>query len=291
MRSMTGFGAAAGDRSGLALRVEARSVNHKYLLVKVRLPGELSYIEPEVEELVRKKLQRGAVSITVSVSGSTALSPLAVDTAAAQRYQRLLVGLAKDLKLEPQLDLATIAGLPGVLTAQVDTRAMQRSRRAVLQTVADALEALTQMREREGAATKRDLQKNAAAIARVVARIQKRMPAAVRAHQKALHARVAELLGGSGGLQPTDLAREIALIADRMDVAEELTRLASHLDQLAGLLAKKGPVGRSLDFLVQEFLREANTIGSKCNDARVSHDVVEVKTLIERLREQVQNVE
>jgi uncharacterized protein (TIGR00255 family) len=160
-----------------------------------------------------------------------------------------------------------------------------------LQTVADALEALTQMREREGAATKRDLQKNAAAIARVVARIQKRMPAAVRAHQKALHARVAELLGGSAGLQPTDLAREIALIADRMDVAEELTRLASHLDQLAGLLAKKGPVGRSLDFLVQEFLREANTIGSKCNDARVSHDVVEVKTLIERLREQVQNVE
>jgi uncharacterized protein (TIGR00255 family) len=291
MRSMTGFGAAASDRTGLALRAEARSVNHKYLQIKVRLPGELSFLEPEVENLVRKKIERGAVSIVLSLSSSTALSPLTIDTAAAQRYQRMLIGLAKELKLDPEVKLETITALPGVLAGQIDTRVMQRGRRVVLNTVGAALDALTEMREREGAATKKDLQKHAAAIERVVARIDKRMPKVVRGHQQQLRARVEELLGDAAVLQPADLAREIALIADRMDVSEELTRLASHLEQLRGLLNKKGPVGRSLDFLVQEFLREANTIGSKCNDARVSHDVVEVKTLIERLREQVQNVE
>jgi uncharacterized protein (TIGR00255 family) len=288
---MTGFGSVTSDGAGLALRAEVRSVNHKYLQVKIRLPGELSYLEPDVEELVRKRIERGAVSLTLSLSSSAALSPLTIDKDAAQRYKRMLVSLAKDLELEPNVSLETIAGLPGVLTGRADTRAMQRGRRAVLQTVGAALDALTEMRELEGAATRRDLERNAAAIARVVARIEKRMPKVVKAHQQALHARVQELLGDASSLQPADLSREIALIADRMDVAEELTRLASHLDQLAALLTKKGPVGRSLDFLVQEFLREANTIGSKCNDARVSHEVVEVKTLIERLREQVQNVE
>ncbi len=291
MRSMTGFGAATNDRSGLALRVEARSVNHKYLQVKVRLPGELSYLEPEVDALVRKKIERGALSLTVSLPSTASLSPLTIDTAVAKRYERMLTDLAKELGLEPRVELETIAGLPGVLTGMVDTRALQRGRRATLQTIAAALDALTEMREREGDALAADLEKNAAAVGRVTARIEKRMPGVVRAHHKALRARVAELIDDRASLQPSDLAREVALIADRMDVSEELTRLASHLDQLSRLLAKKGPVGRSLDFLVQEFLREANTIGSKCNDARVSHDVVELKTLIERLREQVQNIE
>jgi uncharacterized protein (TIGR00255 family) len=178
-----------------------------------------------------------------------------------------------------------------VLAGDVDSKALQRGRRALLRAVDGALTALIEMRDHEGRALAADLTKHATAIARVVARIEKRMPQVVRAHQKALRQRVDELLDGRSTVQPADLAREVALIADRMDVSEELSRLHSHMDQLARLVEKKGPVGRSLEFLVQEFLREANTIGSKCNDARMAHDVVELKTLIERLREQVQNVE
>ncbi|MFM7298248.1 MAG: YicC family protein, partial [Planctomycetota bacterium] len=164
--------------------------------------------------------------------------------------------------------------------------------RSVLLAVVDAaLDALGEMREREGAALARDLGLRGATIAAIVERIRARMPLVVRTHQENLHKRVAELLGPGTALAPADLAREIALIADRLDVTEELTRLASHLGQLQALCAKRTPVGRQLDFLVQEFLREANTIGSKCNDAEVAHAVVELKTEIERLREQVQNVE
>jgi uncharacterized protein (TIGR00255 family) len=147
------------------------------------------------------------------------------------------------------------------------------------------------MREAEGRHLRSDLERNASAIEKVVARIAKRMPQAVLAHQKKLHERVEELIAGRGAVQAEDLAREIALIADRMDVSEELSRLDSHIAQLRALLERSGPVGRQLDFLVQEMLREANTIGSKCNDAQVAHGVIEVKTSIERLREQVQNVE
>jgi uncharacterized protein (TIGR00255 family) len=291
MRSMTGFGAAASDQSGLALRAEVRSVNHKYLQVKIRIPGELSYLETDVEELVRKKVERGSLAVTITASSPGTLGATEVDTAVARRYKKLLTALAKDLGVEPNVDLATIVELPGVLTARVDTRSMQRGRRAVLEAVTGALEALAEMRDREGGAMKADLVRNAKAVQRIVARIAKRMPGVVRNHQATLRTRVQDLMGTGSVVPPEDLAREIALIADRMDVAEELTRLESHLDQLEKLLDLKGPVGRRLDFLVQEFLREANTIGSKCNDAAVSHLVVEVKTLIERLREQVQNVE
>jgi uncharacterized protein (TIGR00255 family) len=147
------------------------------------------------------------------------------------------------------------------------------------------------MREVEGKSLLADLRKNAKKVASLVATIEKRMPVVVREHHESLRKRVEELLDGRVSVRSEDLARELALIADRMDVGEEITRIKSHVDQWESLLAKGGAVGRQLDFLVQELLREANTIGSKCNDAPVAHAVVELKTLIERLREQVQNVE
>jgi len=297
MQSMTGFGAASRDQEGLAVRAEVRSVNHKYLQVKVRLPGDLGYLEHDVEERVRKQLERGAVAVHVSLSAGATLTTAAVNVRAAKRYKKLLADLSEQLGLDSPLDLATLTGLPGVLLAEVDSAVLSRVRRAVMAVVDEALVALAEMRAREGQATERDLAQNAARIRKVVARIERRMPKVVRNHQRTLQGRVEELLGGAAApgprktVRPEDLAREIALLADRMDVSEELTRLASHLDQLARIMARSGAVGRSLEFLVQEFLREANTIGSKCNDAAVAHDVVELKTLIERLREQVMNVE
>lgn len=291
MRSMTGFGTAALQKGGLSLRVEARSVNHRFLQVKVRLPAELTFLEPDVERLVRKRLDRGAVTVSVHLGGSAALDTVRVDTERARRYQRLLGKMAKDLEVPGELDLATLVGLPGVVGGEVDDKTLGEASRSVLGLVKGAVDGLVTMRAEEGEALAKVMTKVAGEIEKLTARIAKRMPKAVREHHANLARRVDELLGDAAAVEARDLAREVALIADRMDVAEELDRLESHLQQLGRLLAKKGAVGRQLDFLVQEFLREANTIGSKCSDATVSHDVVELKTRIERLREQVQNVE
>ncbi len=290
---MTGFGAAqhSAKSPGATLRVEVRTVNHKFLQVKARLPSELSFLEIEVEDLVRKRLERGAVQLNVFASGAVGLETVAIDAALAQRYKKELEKLARDLGLDQEVYLDSLLSLPGVLGTGVDTGALKKREREVLELVGQALDELEKMRAAEGRAIAADLKKHAKSIAKLMASIEKRMPDVVRGHQEALKRRVGELLGGSSSLQPSDLAREIALLADRLDVSEEVARQASHLAQLDTLLAKDGPVGRQLDFLVQEMLREANTIGSKCSDAPVAHAVVELKTIIERLREQVQNVE
>ncbi|MCC6405634.1 MAG: YicC family protein [Planctomycetes bacterium] len=301
MRSMTGFGAAqaAAKRGakgatpgiGATLRVEVRAVNHKFLQVKVRLPADLSFLESEIEELVRKRLERGAVQLNVFASGPSGVETVAIDRDALRNYKRELAKLSKELALDGDVKLDTLLGLPGVIGTGVDTGALKQREKEVLALVEEALDALGQMREVEGKALAKDLAKHAAEIEKLTARIEKRMPEVVVAHRDALTKRVQELLGPTHSVQSNDLAREVALLADKLDVSEELSRLESHLSQLATLFKKDGPVGRQLDFLVQEIFRETNTIGSKCSDASVAHAVVELKTLIERLREQVQNVE
>jgi uncharacterized protein (TIGR00255 family) len=201
--------------------------------------------------------------------------------------------------VEDDVTMAQLLELPGVqASAQVDESSREAEDALVLEAVSRASAELVRMRTQEGAALRADLELHARGMAELRARIAERMPEAVRGLQVSLTERVGKLLTGEllpkGARAPVaeaDLAREIALIADKMDVSEELARLGSHLAQLSSFLDAKEPVGRKLDFLVQEFLREVNTIGSKCSDAAVAHMVVELKTLIERLREQVQNVE
>jgi uncharacterized protein (TIGR00255 family) len=291
MRSMTGFGAAAIEQSGISLRAEVRTVNHKHLQLKLRLPTEFLQLEPEVEELVKKRLDRGSVSLNISlVSAARAQGP-SVQPEVARRLKTELYKLARELKLEPVLSLDTLARLPGVVAAGAEVHSDAKAGKLVLKVAQQALVALESMREAEGRAMAADLKKHQKQLERLSKEVEQRMPLVVAAHHAALAKRVEELLGGRGTLLPGDLAREVALLADKLDVSEELARLRSHFAQFATILARSGPVGRQLEFLVQEFLREANTIGSKCNDAQVAHAVVEMKTLIERLREQVQNVE
>lgn len=293
MRSMTGFGAASLDTGGVSLSAEVRTVNHKHLQIKLRLPGEFLELEGEVEALVKRRLDRGSVSLGVHLAEGLRSGGPELQPAVAARLKRDLLKLAKDLGLEPQLSLDTLARLPGVVAVsnQPTARAHERERKAVLKVVEQALSALESMREAEGRALARDLAVHRKELARQARAIQKRMPQVVNDHQAALTRRVEELLAGRATLSPGDLAREVALLADKVDVSEELARLESHLSQFDAILERAGPVGRTLDFLVQELLREANTIGSKCTDAAVAHAVVEMKTAIERLREQVQNVE
>ena len=292
LRSMTGFGAASREEGDVVLSAEVRAVNHRHLNLKLRLPHDLSSLEPEVEALVRKRLERGSVTAFVSVERKSTTSTARIDAETVKRYRDQVRTVGKELGLDAEVSLETLLGLPGVVVSSDDSKTdAKRLKRALLGAVDEALGLLISMREVEGKAIHDDLQKNAAATAKIVRKIERRMPTVVKAHQKNLAKRVSELLDGRQTLQAADVAREIALLADRLDVSEELSRLASHLDQLASFLAKGGRVGRKLDFLVQEIFREVNTIGSKCSDAKVAHWVVEAKTHVERLREQVQNVE
>ena len=289
---MTGFGAAAREEDELSLRVEARSVNHRHLLVKCRLPSEFAALEGEVEALVKRRLSRGSISVHLGFDRAAGARALTIDAAVATNYHAEILRVAKKLGIAPDVSMDTILTLPGVVGGADGGRADPRGhRKAVLAAIDEALTRLIEMREVEGKAIGADLEKHAVATGRIVRKIQKRMPAVVRGHQKNLEKRVGELLQGRHAVQASDIAREVALLADRLDVSEEVARLDSHLTQLDGLLKKGGRIGRKLDFLVQEIFREVNTIGSKCSDAKVSHWVVDAKTHVERLREQVQNVE
>jgi uncharacterized protein (TIGR00255 family) len=291
LRSMTGFGAAAVERDGQVVRAEVRTVNHRYLQVKVRALGELGDFEGPLEAVVRRRLERGAVQVSLRMESASGEPPVEIDRALARRYAELARGLADELGLAGELDLGRLIALPGVLAprgAASDAQALGAQAEAAL---TEALDALIVMREREGRALAEDMAGHLQHLGRLVEAIRARMPEVVRALFEAQRRRLAELLGDSRPVAEADLARELALLVDRTDVSEELARLASHLEQCGELLAAGGPVGRRLDFLVQELLREVNTIASKCQDARVAQWAVEAKTTVERLREQVQNAE
>jgi uncharacterized protein (TIGR00255 family) len=293
LRSMTGFGAAAGEHEGVSIAVEVRSVNHRHLHVKTRVPSELARLEAEVEKLLRRKLERGSVTVHVDLAQAGPAQAARIDGEVAAGYVAQVHRLAATFGIGGTLSLDVLLGLPGV----VDTRANGRAGpevedEAVLRVVKQALAAMIAMREAEGSALEAELRRHVEAILRLAERIERRMPRVVREHQTALGRRLEELLAGRGTrLAPADLAREVALLADRLDVSEELARAKSHLAQLVSFLERGGRIGRKLDFLVQELFRELNTIGSKCSDAKVAHWVVDAKTHAERLREQVQNVE
>jgi uncharacterized protein (TIGR00255 family) len=298
IRSMTGFGRAVVEEEGAAVRVEVRSVNHRHLQVKSRLPGELGHLEPVVEGLVRKALDRGAVTLNVALTRTLAAGVTGINLEVARGYQKTLQQLGRELGVGG-VDLAALLTLPGVVGTPEGDETAGDEEALVLRAVKQALAALVGMREDEGRSLEDDLKKNATAVGKLVASVEERMPVVVREHHENLVKRVNDLLAnhadgrgdGRSTVSEADLPRELALLADRMDVSEEVTRIGSHLAQLDQMIAGGGGVGRKLDFLVQELFREANTIGSKCNDAITAHLVVDLKTHIERLREQVQNVE
>ena len=288
---MTGFGAAEDRRGASTARVELRTVNRRHLQLKVRLPGELAALEPQFEGLLRKRLGRGAVTVHVALERDDEDQSGCLNTDRIRSLVAELRELGRELKLSGELSLDAVLQMPGLLASKAEVEADSDQGAWVLGVADKAVDELLSMREHEGKAMLKDLQLNAGAIATELLAIQARMPLVVQGHHQKLTQRVNELVADSAAVSAADLAREIAVLADRLDVSEETSRLEAHLGQLESLLSSGGPVGRKLDFLVQEFLREANTIGSKCSDAEVAHHVVDLKTHIERLREQVQNIE
>jgi len=291
--SMTGYGAAQTTDEGVAYAVEARTVNHRYLKINLKLPEQLQFAEAELESLVRKRIARGSVNLTIRARSQTAAALRPLDMSAVQAYVDQLTQARLPANVQPTIDLAAVALLPGVTeSAEVDEESRRRLAEALTQVSDRALSALTAMRRDEGRALSDDLADAVGQIRAEVAAIAERAPKVVQEYFERLRTRVATLLKAAElELQADALMREVAIYAERCDISEEISRIHSHLDQFVELCARGEQVGRTLDFLAQELLREANTIGSKSNDVGIARGVVQIKGLVDRLKEQVQNVE
>jgi uncharacterized protein (TIGR00255 family) len=294
IRSMTGFGSGRGQAGSETVLVELRSVNNKFCEVKPRLPRELGALEPELVRTIKARIARGSVDVSVRreiVGGVRGLLPR-VDLPLASAYAKALRELQSELGLAGEPTVHDVAALEGVLSlaeTPPDVASMGKALQAGLN---EALGALEEMRRREGEALARDVLSRLDFIERGAASIAQLAPASIELYRDRLATRIAELLRGAA--QPPDpqrLAQEVAFFADRTDVAEELTRLASHLSQLRGLITGDVPAGRKLEFLVQEVNREINTVGSKAQHAGIAAQVVDLKAELERVREQIQNIE
>lgn len=293
--SMTGFGDAQGVLDGVTVTIELRSVNNKFFKLSTRLPDELAGLEPEIEASLRKRIARGSVAATVRMHAEKtgAAANIRTDVLAA-----LVAQLEAVRPAGATLDMASLLRVPGVMAApESDAGFLDNARPFILALLAQAADKFMQMRAHEGRALAADLEGNLAAMLAARAEIAKRAPDTVREHHNRLRARVQELLASAElKVNEEQLLREVALYADRCDISEELSRLEAHVNQFREIMNAKGAVsdggaGRKLDFLAQELLREANTIGSKGADAAIARGVVELKTRIDRVKEQVQNVE
>ncbi|MGE3854952.1 MAG: YicC/YloC family endoribonuclease [Planctomycetota bacterium] len=299
--SMTGFGMARGVLMGVAgtddntapeLEVSIRTVNHRYFKSTIRLPDLLLPFEREVEQELRAGLRRGAIVCAIRVHSGSAEGAPQLDVARARELARQLLQLAAELTLHPP-DLATIATLPGVVTtsgaADLDDDV---ARESLVALVKSAVESNQQMRRVEGVALAEDMAARLKLVADWSREVGERSPQVTAEYRQKLHERINELLkDGPGRVTEADLAREVAMFADRADITEEVTRMLHHVSQFEAALRKSSEVGRQLDFMAQEMLREANTMGSKCNDAAISSMVIAMKAEIEKIKEQVQNIE
>jgi uncharacterized protein (TIGR00255 family) len=292
---MTGFGRASFQVGELAFDLELRAVNHRYLDARIRLPRPLASFEAEVRARIQARLGRGKIDLSAVSPASACPAPrLRVDLAAAREYLRAARELSSAEGVPGELGVAQLLALPGVASFVEPELPAEELRAGLLAAVDAALDAADAMRAGEGAAIERDLRARIERVAELARAIESRSDAVQRSVRERLRRRAEQLRQETGLLDEARLHQEIVLAADRLDVAEELVRLRSHVEQFRRILEEAGPgkpLGRRLDFLLQEFGREANTIGSKASDAPVAHWIVELKTEIERLREQVQNVE
>ena len=291
MKSMTGFGKRESLLAHTMVGVEVRSVNHRFCEIVVRLPRVLSEMELTLKDLVKNVCERGRIELSITVNGTGATTKnLQYDHQAAKRYVDALQKMKKTFKLEGGIDVNVLAGFRDIFTTGEEPVLNKAVPKAVLALTRRALTDLEKMRRKEGAALQKDFQGRLRGLEGRLQKVQKRIPVALKEHQERLKGRIAKLLAGEP--PPSDrIAQEIVMFAERSDVTEELIRLQSHIGQFRVALTAKGPVGKRLDFLLQEMGREVNTIGSKANDAGISEQVVELKSDLEKIREQVQNIE
>ena len=293
IRSMTGYGRAESVIMGRKFVIEMKSVNHRYLEVSLRLPGILFVLEPEIKKRIGEQFSRGRIEVAVRVDSdgtSETDGRISLNVSLVRNYHALLCQMKEELRLGDAITLAMMAGFRDVF---VPTEAAQDP--AVLweglaRVLDEAIRMLTEMRAREGETLQRDLTARLTLVAGFLEKISGRTPQVVLEYQKRLGDRIRELTDGMA-IDEVRLLQEVAIMAERSDITEEIVRFRSHIDQFTDLLGIGDGAGRKIDFLIQEMGREVNTIGSKSGDAEISRNVIEIKSELAKLREQVQNIE
>ncbi|MCI9476109.1 MAG: YicC family protein [Emergencia sp.] len=293
IKSMTGFGRGEYNDGKRSIIVEIKSVNHRYCDISVRMPRRYSFVEDKVKNTVKEKIKRGKVDVSIMVENLTENDVnIKLNTMLAQQYLDNLKALQASFELPGEITLQYVAGLPDVLKAIPDVDDEEEMTRCILTPVREAASNLEAMRSVEGEKLAADLVMRGGIIKDLVDRIEERAAEVPKAYTEKLRERIKELIGNSVTVPEDRILVEAAIFADKCSIAEELTRLNSHMDQMKEIIEKSSqPDGKKLDFLVQEMNREANTIGSKANDIAVTNLMLQVKAEIEKIREQVQNIE
>jgi uncharacterized protein (TIGR00255 family) len=291
MKSMTGFGRGDTESRGRLWTVEVRCVNNRYLDVKMKLPTGYIFLEDKIRKMVADVHQRGRVDIFLSLSGDfSELVDIKINVPMARRYKSALHQLSRELSITGEITPELLASYPEVLVRQKQEEDVELLWSKVETAVAEALQNCLAMRLREGRILTDDLQARLEAFSRTIDIIEGAIPQLLQQRTTALQERLDKLLVNVQ-LDPARLAQEVAIMADKTDVTEEIVMLRSHIKQFRLFLGEDGTIGRKLDFLIQEFLREVNTLASKINDAEIAHHTVNLKSELEKMREQVQNIE
>lgn len=291
IKSMTGFGSAKGVVEGIEVTVELKSVNNKGLDTSVRLPRSFIYAEEAIKSAVKEHISRGKVDVFVSVNSATADDmAVVVNEPLLKSYMDAVKHIAEEYELSSEMSALSVSRIPDVLSVEkreLDAEAVAEGIRAIAE---QALCDFDSMRLKEGEKLRDDVLAKLETIDKLVSTVEESAPETVKAYHERLLQKLNDILGTSG-IDESRIITEAAIFADKVAVDEETVRLRSHMAQLREMVSGKSPTGRKIDFLMQEFNREANTIGSKCQNADIAHVVVDLKSEIEKIREQIQNIE
>jgi uncharacterized protein (TIGR00255 family) len=293
LRSMTGYGEARLEDKQFVLSIELKSVNNRFLKISGKVPEEVSYLLNELEEPIRKSLPRGSVFFTVRFEPKRYADLYELDEDLLKKYLKTLTRINKELKTDEAIRIKDLLLLPGVIHTEEALHLGKEEVLAVARRALEAtLEAVIKMRLLEGSRLEKEFLARSNTLKSLLKDVRREAPRAVEEYQRKLEERVNRLLSEKGAkLEPEDLLKEVAILAERSDIAEEIQRLDSHLDQFVATLSQSVPVGRKLEFIVQEMLRESNTMSAKSSNTSLSRTIVEIKTEVDRLKEQVVNVE
>lgn len=288
---MTGFGRGEGETKLGRVSVETRSVNHRYCDINIKLPKRLVPFENRIKEMIRLQVSRGKIDISLKLDslGEENLH-LSADLHLAEQYYQALQSLKKRLHLRDRITLELVAGAKDVITVKEEAGDLEPFWQELLPVLKRSFQDLEEMKRSEGESLSKDLHQRLGRISQQLEEIKHLSPSRLEAYRNRLHERVRALLGEID-VDPSRFQQEVALMAERTDITEEIVRAESHLAQFLSLLKADEPVGRKMDFLLQEIHREVNTASAKANDAEISQRVVEIKAELEKIREQVQNIE
>lgn len=291
IKSMTGYGSAKGSVEGLEIAVELKSVNNRYLDTSVRLPRSFLFAEDAVKSAVQSHISRGKVDVFISVDSSGAGDmAVKVNEPLLRGYIEAINHISEEYALSNELTALSVGRFPDVLSVEKKDLDAEAISEGILSIAEKALRDFDQMRLREGEKLRDDVISRLATIDALVSQVEAKAPETVAEYRKRLEQRMTEVLA-TAGIEPNRILAEAAIFADHIAVDEETVRLRSHMAQLRTMINGSSPTGRKIDFLIQEFNREANTIGSKCQSSDVAHTVVDLKSEIEKIREQIQNIE